>query len=292
MAFAKRHIRVTLIDADTGEPIAETSTPPAELPENFQGYCTLQVGNATWEVAVAEPTMRREYLQTGTLRLQVRKVETVSIPINELLYSLPTRADVIPEVDLEKSKTGLNILEVVEDDWRQIEILSLEVGLQVAQCISNIGEVFNESRNAAGCFTRVHVRSELNQPFPSPALRLKEIASELQGGSLAAPEVNATAGPVEFQGLSYRNLGGLIKNGFALRTKESLYIYGTTDGAFVTTLGLLRCRTAIRPAQDAHCIAKLMERHKLMLVDWCNRQMISAESAADYICEKVAYQVE
>lgn len=292
MAFAKRHILVTLIDADTGEPIAETSTPPAELPENFEGYCTLQVGDATWEVAAAEPTMRRDYLQTGTLRLQVRKVESVMIPVSELLYSLPTIADVIPEVDLEKSKTGLNVLEVVEDDWRQIEILSCEVENQVTECMSKIDAVFNESRNGDGSFSRLHVRSEVNHPFPSRKLKLEALASELRTGRLPDCEGNAPAEPSEFQGLSYRNLGGLIKNGFALRTSQSLYVYGTTRGAFVTELGLLRCRTATPPREDAQSIAKLMEQHNLMLVDWCNRLVVSAKTAADYICETVAYQVE
>lgn len=292
MAFAKRHIRVTLIDADTGEPITETSTPPAELPENFEGYCTLQVGDATWEVAGAEPTMRREYLQTGTLRLQVRKVESVTIPINELLYSLPTIADVIPEVDVEKSKTGLNVLEVVEDDWRQIEILSCEVSSLIAECISKVSEVFNESRNTAGYFRRLHVRSEVNNPFPSRELKLEAVTAELLSGRLPDSDGNAPPGASEFQGLSYRNLGGLIKNGFALRTSQSLYVYGTTHGAYVTELGLLRCRTATQPREDAQSIAKLMEQHNLVLVDWCNRLVVPAESVADYICESVAYQVE
>lgn len=282
--FPRRQIRVTLVDADTGEQIVETSTPPTELPEHFEGYTTLQVGDATWEVTDAEPNLRREYLQSGELRLQVRRVESTTVPVAELLYSLPTIADFAPEINVDANKIDLNVLEIHEDDWRQIELISAQQEPAVLVSLKHISSILADQKTASGGYKKLHVRSEIAQGI-SDEVESSEVFAALGADS-------PTQSFLEFDGLSFLHLGGLVANAFALRSPQGLYIYGTANDTAITNLCLLRCRTSVRPDRDAAAITSLMKKHNLLFVDWCEHTVVPAADAAEYICSKVAYQLD
>lgn len=271
-----RQIRVTLIDADTGEPIGETSHAPAELPESFEGYTTLKVGEHTWEVLGADPSDRREYLRTGTLRLQIRKVEITTIPITELMYSLPTVNRCLPDLNEEESKLGLQILEIIEDDWRQIELWSVESLPDIRTDIDQIAAIVKQSKN--GFFKTLVGRTDTRQPLEHCRLLLPNLLAELDGST-------------QFDGLGFRNAAGLIPDAFALRTQDGLYLYGLHDNGRVTTLCLLRGRTPEPPEVDSDTIAGIMRTNNLHLIDWCHAAVVTADEASEYISTRVAFQI-
>ncbi len=276
--FARRQIKVTLIDAETGEPMGETSSAPSDLPETFDGYTTVKVGTDTWEVLEAEPADRREYLKTGTLRLQIRKVEITTIKVDELIYNLPTISGSVPDIDEGTSKLGKQILEILEDDWRQIELVSSTQMTNIDACLRSIDGIVTASSTASGFFRHLHVRKEVPRPLSAGELSLSDLLSQLEDS-------------VSFDGLGFRNVTGLLCGAFALRTREGLYIYGIHSDDDVLALGLLRGRTATIPLDDADALVELMEKNKLVLVDWCAGLMLPAEKAGSYIASQIAFQV-
>lgn len=272
-----RQIRVTLVDAETGESISEMEQPAGDLPETFETYTTLRVGNATWEVMTAEPADRREYLKTGSLRLQIRRVEATSIPISELSYSLPTIDRRMPEIDEGISKFSKNILEIIEDDWRQIEFVSKN-HLQAVQAeLQRITRVIADSAGNA-TFRDLIVRETIQHPLGDVLLSTDELLAEMYECK-------------PFEGLGFRNVQGVISDGFAIRTGEGLYLYGQSPARHMTVLGLLRARSAKAPADDASAIAELMRSKELVLVDWCKGIAVESEAASEYICSNIAFQV-
>ena len=70
--FWSRKVKVTLVDADSGSTVAESSLPPEQLPESFEAHTTLTLGDQSWEVVKAEPMTRAEYARSRALRLTVR----------------------------------------------------------------------------------------------------------------------------------------------------------------------------------------------------------------------------
>src|SRR5688572_21762880 len=115
-------IRVTFYSADTGQVFATSEIPASSLPESFLVATTLHLGDEDWEVVSADPPTAEEFRKTGALSLRLRRVARMDP--NEILYSLPTLSDAIPETDPGSRASGRRVLRLHEDDWRQIELIS------------------------------------------------------------------------------------------------------------------------------------------------------------------------
>jgi hypothetical protein len=71
-----------------------------------------------------ESVTRAEYSKTRQLTIIMRKIEVSRVPLDNIFYSLPTICDALPGTVGGSTKLGKNVLDLHEDDWRQIEFVS------------------------------------------------------------------------------------------------------------------------------------------------------------------------
>ena len=124
-------VDLILIDADSGATLTETEIPSEQLPASFAEPTTLSLGGESWSVVEADPLTATERLQTGRVRLTLRRME----PLNpeDILFSLPTIAGELPSC--EPGTAGLTLH---QDDWRQIELCASAQGEVITECLSKI----------------------------------------------------------------------------------------------------------------------------------------------------------
>jgi DNA-binding transcriptional ArsR family regulator len=108
-----------LTDA-TGVVFARSDLPEGHLPDSFAPETILHLGDDPWLVKHAEPSSAAEFIVSGRLVLTVRRLTTVSP--QDVLYSLPTICHALPAVG--PAATRDDCLELHEDDWRQVELVS------------------------------------------------------------------------------------------------------------------------------------------------------------------------
>jgi hypothetical protein len=263
----KKTIRVLFIDVASGTTIAKTDSPPDQLPATFEAHTTIQMKGHDWEVLSAAPVTRAEYVKAGELRLTVRLVKVQNIPPDKLLFSLPTICDAIPGVAEGSSKLGKNVLDLHEDDWRQVELVAVTLLDEARACLAKIERVHAEERTPGGAFKKLHVRSELAAPITRGALRLATLQSAFSSGVTA------------YDGLAYRGVAGLVEGGFAFKTGGGLAVYGVEAGGGVTTVGLVVGAKGPDLEADARGLARLLRESELALIDWCRVEVVGAEDA-------------
>jgi hypothetical protein len=265
MFWTKKRVRVTFVDAATGTTFARTDSLPEQLPESFEAHTTLNIKGQEWEVVSAVPVTRAEYVKAGELRLNLLKLNIQKMPPGEILFSLPTICDAIPGIAKGTSKLEKHVLELHEDDWRQVELVSVTHLDEARGCLAKIERVHAEERTPGGAFKKLHVRSELAAPLGPSGLTLSTLKSTF------------LPGVATYDGISYRGVAGLIEGGFAFRTAGSLDVYGIEVGGGVTTVGLVVGGSAPGLEADARSLANLLRGNGLALVDWCRAQVIDGQ---------------
>jgi hypothetical protein len=175
----KKTVRVLFVDAATGATFAQTNSQTEQLPESFEAHTTVNVQGQEWEVLSATPVTRAEFTKAGELRLNVRKLNVQKIPPGEILFSLPTICDGIPGIAKGTSKLGKDVLELHEDDWRQVELISVTHLDEARSCLAKIERIYAEERMPSGGFKKLHVRSELAAPIVQNGLTLSTLKSTL-----------------------------------------------------------------------------------------------------------------
>jgi len=263
--FWSKKVEVTFIDADSGQTVAASSLAADQLPESFEAHTTVTLRGESWEVLEADPVTREECAKRRALRLTVRRMKATDISPGELLFSLPSICDRIPAIQDGTSKLGKNVLELHEDDWRQVELVSSANRQEAGACLNRIREIYETQRAPSRGFKSIHVR--------------KEVASPLQGSTLTMAALRSALPMARaLDGLGYRGVAGLIQDGFAL------------EAPGVTAFGLERdqkieaCCLDLRadPAWNQHVprLAALMAECDLFLVDWCRVHLASASETA------------
>lgn len=263
-----RQIDVLFIDASTGEVFAQTRMSAENLPRSFEPQTTLHIGEQDWNVVNAEPATADQFTRTGKLTLTVERIQFMRP--QDLLFTLPTICDEIPHIADGTTKRGKRLLELHEDDWRQIELIS-NVHQQIIDAeFADIARIFKEHSVNNGqflAFKNVHVRQRIREPLPN-GLTLAALKSLL-------PEQHET-----LDGVAYLQSDGLLTNGFAFGLGE-LSIYGQQVDGRVAVLGIQRGEGAVQDiAGITTCLARIMFDHQLSLVDWCRMQRVPASVAS------------
>jgi hypothetical protein len=249
-------IRVLFAEADSGASLGWSEMPAEQLPDSFEARTTLHLNDGDWEVVTAEPMTRSGYQLTGELHLTLRKITIGTIHPSKVLFSLPTICDEVPGVASGTSKLGRKVLELHEDDWRQIELVALSHQLQIDNCLAAVRQVYAEQRTADGFFKGLHVRNEVARPLEDCRLSLQAFLNYFPSLTL-------------LEGLAYRYVAGLIEGGFACAAPSGLQLYGVEKAGSVTALGLLPAKVGPCVELEGHALARLMRDHGLSLVDWC-----------------------
>lgn len=245
-------VKVEFVNVETGKPFAISEMRPEDLPETFAVQTTMHLRDEDWEVVSAEPPQASEFRTTGKLRLVLRKVERMD-PRN-ILFTIPSLCNFIGDVVPDSSRTGAE-LEIHEDEWRNIELVSLIFEPDINTYLNEILRIHQEERQGLG-FNRLFVREGLEFPLASVTIPLTEIESLFQITK-------------KYSGLSYRGSEGVVARSFAFKTEGGLTLYGRQERGTIQELCLTNCNPNEHLEQDINVLKTLMADYGLCFVDWC-----------------------
>jgi hypothetical protein len=266
------NIHLSFVDVDTGTVFAQSDVPPEQLPDTFEAHTTVGIEGQEWEVLAADPMTRDGAMESGALRVALRKLTIADLPPGEILYSLPTLCDAVPPVTRGSSKLAKSVLEIEEDEWRQIELVSARFHEPVRAAFAQIARIYEGAAAPGGGFRELHVRTELPAPLGRATLYLDAVRTALSPFQTV------------FAGLAYPGIDGLVDGGFAFRTAGGLSIYGTQRARLVTAVGLVLDHPAGVVDAEARRLSELLRDHDLVLVDWCRMRVARDEDQIrDYL---------
>ncbi|HEX8820590.1 MAG TPA: hypothetical protein VF794_11740 [Archangium sp.] len=255
-------IQVRFIDAKTGQPIGEAELSAEQLPPSFEAATTLKIGAKSYEVVSADPMTASEYRKTGTLRLTLREVNVSTVEPRAVLYSLPTLCEQIPAIEKGSTKLGKSVLELHEDDWRQVEFVALTLESSIEVELRAIERIFTQHRKSPG-FDALHMRKELPSPLQGCWLTLADLRSAL--GEAAS----------WLDGVSFQGVAGLIADGFAVKLPSGFTLYGTQREGRIAVLALRPTKGGAALEGDSRLLSALAIRHQLCLLDWCRVEQVA-----------------
>lgn len=259
-------IHVSFIDEKTGQDFAQVKMPIGQLPDELEGS-TLHMGDTPYLVLSATPQTAREWSEGGTLRLVLREQEVTTVDPKSLLYSLPTLSDEMPGLAEGTTKQGRATLELHEDDWRQLEFVSLSLQESVEKEMQSIARIHTQHREGPG-FNALHIRSGVPRP--------------LEGTRLTRAELHGALGEstMWLEGLSLQGVEGLVEGGFAARLASGLFVYGIEREEGVSVLGVeWEPRSGAALDEDTRLLTALANRWQLGLIDWCRMDRARLEPA-------------
>ena len=265
-------IHVQFIDQATNQPFAHTDVPIDRLPESFEAATTMHLGEQDWTVLEARPVTAAKFRRSGQLVLIMRRANPVTlIDPSKLLFSLPTITnDALPPIAPGSSKLNQDVIEIHEDDWRQIEWISATAGEAITSELKAIREIYEHHRDSVG-FRKLHLRQAIPAPLADRQLRLDDLLQAL------GPRATRLAG------FAYRDVAGIAESSFAIRLISSIELYGFAPLGQIQTLCVAATRVNNVPQPDIENLARFAAAHDLILVDWCAAAAAIAPSPADYL---------
>jgi hypothetical protein len=244
-----RKVHVLLIDAASNATIAEVDLEATQLPEAFELSTRLEIAGRMWQVEQAEPPTREAYIASGRLRLVLRELQHVDP--RSLLFSLPTLENVAPPT--EPLVDGCVTMH--EDDWRQVELVSARLELEIAAELEAIRLILTSHRKGVG-FTNLHARSRIPEPLAGVALSLADL------GMATAPRGLA---------IGTRTYAAIV-GGFAFDT-EAGTLYGRVHQQAIVALG-------VHSSRDLGLLAVVARAGAFVVVDWCAATMHRFDAAS------------
>lgn len=258
----KRTISVKFFDAATDATIGESELPPEQLPETFAVHTNLDIAGKSYEVVKAVPLTRAEAVTAGKLLLTLSERRVDTVDPRSILFSLPTICDALPAPG-DVPAEGKNFCTLLEDDWRQVELVSAQHRHEVETAFEKIRAIHDKHRKGLG-FDAMHVRTEAPQPLSGTKLRMSEIYGALGNGTV-------------LDGVAFHRSPNLVPGSFAVEL-AGVVVYGLqTDNVAEVVAFQLRTKGALPDA-----VAELARKHSLLFVDWCRARVAdpSTESPA------------
>jgi len=249
-------IHVDFLD-ESGEVMFVADVPMDQLPDSFDADTTLHINGSDWHVVEAYPKQSFEFADSGQLQLTISKVQQVDV--STLLYSIPTVSNDMPPIQVGLSKAYANTLELLDDEWRQVDIVPLVMIETVNENLDLIRRILDQKREGLG-FTELHVRTGLDNPFVDEPIELTDLIAGLPDASI-------------LEGISFYGMSGLVDQGFALTLPEGAIIYGNTRDGLIDHLG-------VHGVLEDHGYLRLRDfliHHFLIIVDWCRAAVYPVE---------------
>ncbi len=248
--FPKK-VRVTFIDAVSGNTINKRKVLLAELPEAFNKPITMNIGDNSWRVINAMPARVEEYSVSGRLLLHLQQLDTIAP--SALRCALPTIAPTLP-VFTDNAQFHDFTLELNAEDWRQIEFMPQELLPLIKEEMDAIEAILypeDETQNLLG-FARIHARYNTNHPYLN-------IPFDKFCNKIKAKET----GNILFKEHGY------VQDGFAIRSDSFCY-YGIVKEGRILQLNLWQFESA-----DEEFLRVLI-KYDLVLANWCKGLVIGA----------------
>jgi hypothetical protein len=252
MIVRVKRIDVEFIDADSGQRIGHSKVPLGDLPESFAHNTRFTIKDDQYTVVGADPVHAEDFSRTGKLVLTLRPIRYIDP--RRLLYTVPTLSDDTFSVTDHRVGPDEDYLSMRDDDWRQVELVSIEYVEDIEEEFNDIRQIV-EKESVAGAITgfrKLHVRKRI----PSPIL-----------SSISVPELRAAL--VEMtkrRGIVDRSSRRVVDGGFAYLGPH-LSVYGIESGGRIAVIGLDPGGSGGR--QLGVEFADFMASQRLYLVDWC-----------------------
>lgn len=246
-------IALEFVDADSGQPLYRSESAVEELPETFSGPTSVRIQGVEHDVVKAVPADSVEFRKSGRVKLWVRR--RVFVPLNRILFTLPTITDRLPSCG---PAGGKDLLVLPGDDWRQAEFVSRAALGEVEKELGEIRAVHGDARVEWG-WSRMHLRRSPARPLAGRRVPLADVLRRFRTDAR------------RYDGLALKGEPGAVEDGFALETGSLLVLYGRCAGEELRELCLLPRKGA---GADAAALAALAADHDLVLVDWCRAQVL------------------
>lgn len=270
-------VRVSLIDAETGEVFARTELAAGQLPQSFAPATRLDLDGDKWDVVLAEPSTAAEYTASGSLELIVRRIRFVD-PL-EIKYTLPTFYDPLPPTD-PAAGAHRDDLVIHEDDWRQVELVSADVLVEAGAELAAIAEIrrhhsrlVEDGARSMRVFERIRVRQGPVSPLPG-GLPLRRLLALLPPAGTS------------YKGVRCRDARERLAGSFAVGF-GTLALYGRADGDRASELCLTRTsQPGLPPAaagELADGLVRVLRAFDLRLVDWCQARLLDASGVPGWL---------
>jgi hypothetical protein len=263
-------VEVVFVDGATGSEIGRSKLPREQVPASFETDTTVEIGDAKWLVDRTDPSSPAEVAAARTLVLTLRRIGR--FPPGDILYSLPTICDALPAV---AAGATADRLEIHEDDWRQIEMVSAglrEVALAELRAIRAIHQT-HARRTADGQlagFDAIHVRAQPSRPLPIPLPRHQLL-------TMLPPADH------EYSGVAFAGTPGAAGGSFAAAFGP-VQLYGLADGDAIQILCLRGPVPPPGPRPDLiGGLQDAMRAFSIVLVDWCRCSIIEPASLGGYL---------
>jgi hypothetical protein len=191
------------------------------------------------------------------LRLYKPKIGTV--PVSDILYSLPTISNDFP--NLVDATSLENVFVAHEDDWRQVEVISKRQTELIAKEMASIEALIRTQRVGPG-FKSTHVRKLIPDPLPAGYLPLHELKSQVGVAH-------------EFEGVAFSSRAAVVVGGFAFQAKDGTMFWRQVrqDGSLAAL-----CLSSRDRAAPSVALKGTLKRRDLVFVDWVHQQTIPGEN--------------
>lgn len=255
------NIEVTFIDDLTDESLGVTQIPANNLPDSFERDTTINLRGADWNVLNAKPKTRAQYIKSKTLILWIRRIELVNP--QDILYSLPSICDPIPEVN-DRDISG-DELTIAEDDWRQFELISNKLADKVDKEIAKIRLIHENATEGIG-WKEMHIRKKPEIPIASN-IALTHLASLLKVSAKST-------------GITYHGSPSPIADGYSLTLNDDFSVYGIAPNSKVQVIAIGQDANISPNQESIELLQQLARKFNLDLVHWCRCIRVSPDDPA------------
>lgn len=202
------------------------------------------------------------------LKIESDEGKIEMIDPNDILMTISTIENTLPGTN-DQPKDSLD-LEILEDDWRQLEFILRKHQNAINNEIDSINLIIKNESVEVGenmiAFKNIHVRKSIPKPLDEgiELSELQEIFSSFKTGSLSFSQYGKANNGIYFS-ISDFQLYGLITDSkvtafafYGLSTWDNLTIFKTE-------------------------LKNLMEKYDMVLVDWRSRMVIEVDGIDGYL---------
>ncbi len=243
-------IKVQFIDSSSGKVIGISEMPPEQLPETFELQTTMHLNDEDWSIEEAIPAHSKDFLQSKSLTLKMRKVEKMNP--NDIWFTTPTISNEFPQTEPQTKETDFDII-IHEDDYRQKEFLNTSALPKIEEEFRAIKEVWtNHSKKSDEytLFKNCHTRKTIG--LANLSINFNELQNSLNSNSIGQVIIN----------------GEILSNGFGLKTENTTY-FGTLNDGKVIELCISQWND-----KTTNEIFKINKEFNLLFVDWFNCDLV------------------
>jgi len=256
MYFFSKPKKIDLQLIDVGSPGSQTvgsiTLYVDDLPDSWETTKTFEY-QGLWQVLDANPMLKHECVTRGSVDLLVRR------PVADgeaTVYSSPTIAGALWPTAAGSTKVGVKRIQILPEDWRQVELFSVSFRDEADQHLSEIRDVIEHYSGEYG-YSKRYIRTGFDAPIaPETRFSLSDLIAVVSGEN------------DNVDSIAYFGVPGLVDGGFSFLTPSLTQFYGAQSDGAVKALGILAIGSHPYDCPEVQAFADFALDNGLALVDW------------------------